>query len=142
VTTPIEFDDEPTALYRLYDEDGVLLYVGITRNPPARMKAHAAEKSESWWAEVATTEIEWLSSRPEALTAESIAIRDECPEYNISGAIQQAGRRARLYPMRRGGMRLQGPHRAIIRMGGTAVVYPVCCNSGPDAQHVGRARYV
>jgi hypothetical protein len=38
---PIEFADDPTALYRLYDERGTLLYVGITGAPGKRMARHA-----------------------------------------------------------------------------------------------------
>ena len=34
-----------TALYRLSDADGVLLYIGIARNPERRFAQHAAEKA-------------------------------------------------------------------------------------------------
>ena len=39
-----------TALYRLYDDDGELLYVGITDSPGTRMAQHKAQKA--WWGDV------------------------------------------------------------------------------------------
>ena len=44
---PFEFDEDPTALYRLYDAASVLIYVGITSRPAARMRRHA--KTQPWW---------------------------------------------------------------------------------------------
>ena len=46
----IEITDEPTAVYRFYDEADRLLYVGISRNPAARWAQHAVEKK--WWPRV------------------------------------------------------------------------------------------
>jgi hypothetical protein len=40
-----------TALYRLYDETGQLLYVGITTYPPKRFVEH--ERDKPWWPQVA-----------------------------------------------------------------------------------------
>ncbi len=70
-----------TALYRLFDAEGVLLYIGIARNPDERMKYHIAFKR--WWSEVARTDLEWFGDRAAALAAEAVAIREECPRYNI-----------------------------------------------------------
>jgi hypothetical protein len=50
LSEPIEFGEDPTALYRLYDRDGDLLYVGITRAPGPRMAQLAAV--QPWWGEV------------------------------------------------------------------------------------------
>lgn len=71
---------ERTALYRLYDVDDRLLYVGISSDPPSRMQQHAADKP--WWPEVADQRIEWLDSRTEALDAERLAIAGEHPRFN------------------------------------------------------------
>ncbi|MCX4697021.1 GntR family transcriptional regulator [Streptomyces sp. NBC_01373] len=71
---------ERTALYRLFDVDERLLYVGITTEPKVRMKAHAADKA--WWSEVSTREFEWFDSRGEAAKAEVAAIRAERPVHN------------------------------------------------------------
>jgi hypothetical protein len=69
------------ALYRFFDADENLLYIGITMNPAQRWRAHAHDKQ--WWHEVADIRIEKQSSRAAALTAEAVAIREECPRYNI-----------------------------------------------------------
>ena len=73
---------EPTALYRLFAEDGALLYVGISKNPKTRFWGHSAEKS--WWPEVARKEIEWFASRVDAAIAEAKAVRSERPSRNLA----------------------------------------------------------
>jgi hypothetical protein len=37
--------NEPHALYRMYDKDDLLLYVGITCNPSARFKVRSRRRS-------------------------------------------------------------------------------------------------
>lgn len=73
--------DERTALYRLYDADGMLLYVGIARNPERRFAQHAAEKT--WWPRVVRRAIEWYETRGAALMAEEAAIKIDRPTQNI-----------------------------------------------------------
>lgn len=85
-------DNDPTALYRLFDKDGGLLYVGITVDVEQRMTAHRSEKT--WWPDVATKRIEWFPNRPAALRAELVAIGAEQPRHNIAGAPLAAARRA------------------------------------------------
>lgn len=71
----------PIALYRLYDVEGTLLYVGISTNPKARFIQHALYKS--WWPSVDRTSVSWLEvTRQEALAIEAAAIRDEEPVHN------------------------------------------------------------
>ncbi|MER6350612.1 GntR family transcriptional regulator [Streptomyces sp. NPDC001634] len=71
----------PIALYRLYDAEGTLLYVGISTNPKKRFIQHALFKP--WWPSVARTSVSWLEvTRPEALAIEAAAIRDEEPLHN------------------------------------------------------------
>ncbi|MFC9700900.1 type II toxin-antitoxin system prevent-host-death family antitoxin [Streptomyces sp. NPDC056943] len=72
-----------TALYRLYDVEDRLLYVGITGDPKVRFTQHRKEKP--WWAEVALREVEWFSTRSDAERAEQRAIRREVPRYNDAG---------------------------------------------------------
>lgn len=72
---------EATALYRFWDITDVLLYVGITRDPPARFGQHGKDKS--WWRDVARIDLEWHPSRNAAEVAEKAAIEDEKPLYNI-----------------------------------------------------------
>lgn len=73
-----------TALYRLFDSEGRLLYVGITFNPRNRWAGHSATKS--WWKQVVRREIEWHETRYAAEAAERAAILAERPLYNIAGA--------------------------------------------------------
>jgi len=69
-------------LYRLYDKDGELLYVGITSDVVSRMAGHRADKF--WWEEVAEKRFEYMESRAELEAAERIAIIRERPLYNIT----------------------------------------------------------
>ncbi|MDL4812740.1 GIY-YIG nuclease family protein [Actinomadura opuntiae] len=72
-----------TALYRLYDANGLLLYVGIAYDPGARFYQHSREKP--WWPEVARKTVTWLGDRETAERAEVTAVRGEAPKYNRSG---------------------------------------------------------
>lgn len=75
---------ERTALYRHYDSEGALLYVGITKHPETRRSTHARRSA---WAEFAMREsVEWFDDRAAALAAESAAITDERPLFNSAGA--------------------------------------------------------
>jgi predicted GIY-YIG superfamily endonuclease len=70
-----------TAVYRLFDADDVLLYIGISKNFGQRWHQHAA--TQPWWPEVQRQAIEWHPGRPQALAAETSAIREERPRYNV-----------------------------------------------------------
>ncbi|MFI5992424.1 GIY-YIG nuclease family protein [Streptomyces sp. NPDC051362] len=70
-----------TALYRLYDEDGVLLYVGITNMPNVRFASHSMK---SWWKRVARKDIAWFDNRQKAEQAETKAIHEERPVFNVA----------------------------------------------------------
>lgn len=72
--------NDPTALYRLLDAGGTLLYVGITFNPQARWRQHAKDKP--WWSQVAEKKVEWFMARDEAEQAEARAIQGEWPRHN------------------------------------------------------------
>lgn len=72
---------EETTLYRAYNSDGVLLYVGIARNWGRRWGQHS-ERSSFF---VATTrlELEQFPTREAALEAERVAIQTEHPIHNV-----------------------------------------------------------
>jgi predicted GIY-YIG superfamily endonuclease len=74
-----------TAVYRFYDADGQLLYVGMTGNLGRRFAMHAATKK--WWPQVARRTAEWFGDRGEAAQAEREAIRAEKPVHNIRLAL-------------------------------------------------------
>lgn len=71
----------PHALYRFYDGEAALLYVGITHNPAARWKTHRDRKP--WWMDIASIAVQWYPDRKSALAAEIVAIRAELPRHNV-----------------------------------------------------------
>jgi predicted GIY-YIG superfamily endonuclease len=72
---------KPQTLYRHWNADSELLYVGLTNNFKARTKDHQREKD--WWREVAFVTVEHFDSREELERAEAVAIHTEDPKYNI-----------------------------------------------------------
>lgn len=72
-----------TALYRHWDADGNLLYVGISLSAVGRLNQH--RRDSHWSDEIASVTIEYFASREMALKAEADAIRSESPEHNIAG---------------------------------------------------------
>lgn len=78
----------PTTLYRYYDKDGNLLYVGITDSLSRRAAQH--NKNAQWHSYAAYATFEHYVSREDALEAESKAIINESPSYNIAGSDQFA----------------------------------------------------
>jgi predicted DNA-binding transcriptional regulator AlpA len=89
-----------TALYRLYDAQGALLYVGISGRPLHRVQHHRAKTA--WGPEIATTTIEWLGTRQEALRAETRAIATEGPLHNVALNQARAERLESTLPVRLG----------------------------------------
>lgn len=75
-------NNEPTALYRLYDADDNLLYLGISFDPDSRLKEHQNEKH--WAHLVVRRTVDWYSSRPNALSAEAAATAVEKPLHDSS----------------------------------------------------------
>lgn len=74
----------PSALYRFFDADGRLLYVGISKDPDKRERAHALRSP--WHPHAKSRTIEWHESREAALDAERAAIHEEAPLFNRLGA--------------------------------------------------------
>lgn len=72
-----------TTLYRYFDSDGQLLYVGITKNQFDRLQSHA--KMAEWLPQIATASFQHFNSRAEALRAETHAIGTELPKFNKAG---------------------------------------------------------
>lgn len=69
------------SLYRFYDADGDLLYVGISATPQQRLVAHMF--SRAWWPDIASITIEHYPSRSRLEYAEAMVINDEDPVYNV-----------------------------------------------------------
>lgn len=77
----------PTRLYRWYDQDGTLLYIGISVRPYER--AHEHVKASKWvrWATRMEIDPAVYPDRAAALAAEGRAILEESPVFNIAGAV-------------------------------------------------------
>jgi len=81
---------KPQTLYRMYDANDVLLYVGITSRGARRFAEHAADKP--WWRHVDRIDLEHHRTREQVENAERIAIASERPLHNVVGVV--AGQRA------------------------------------------------
>lgn len=68
-------------LYRFYDADDALLYVGLSINPGKRFERHRTDKE--WWTEVARIEMEQFSDIGSLRAGERDAIKSEHPRHNI-----------------------------------------------------------
>ena len=68
-------------LYRCYDANDALLYVGLTSNPKQRFNSH--EKGKSWWEDIVRIEVEHFDTRAACAAAERRAIKQESPLYNL-----------------------------------------------------------
>jgi predicted GIY-YIG superfamily endonuclease len=70
------------SVYRHYDKEGALLYVGVSLSAIQRLGQHRS-KSE-WFCAITTVTIQRFASRQAALKAEKKAIRTENPLHNFS----------------------------------------------------------
>jgi len=68
-------------LYRHFDSNDKLLYVGVSLNAINRLSQHR-DVSE-WFTDIAKVTIEQFPNRQEVLDAETKAIQNENPKYNI-----------------------------------------------------------
>lgn len=73
---------KPNDLYRLYDNTGRLLYIGITSRGPRRWREHMRDKP--WWKDVETIHLEHHPNRTAVEQAELQAIKTERPLHNIA----------------------------------------------------------
>tara|TARA_R110002110_G_scaffold75553_1_gene199634 strand:+ start:425 stop:925 length:501 start_codon:yes stop_codon:yes gene_type:complete len=69
-----------TNLYRHFDDDGVLLYVGISLNAIKRTSQHI--KCSPWSRDIKRIEIDEFETRKAAMIAETDAIQAEKPLHN------------------------------------------------------------
>ena len=70
-------------LYRMFNELGELLYVGMTCSAPRRIKEHSKDKA--WWRQVSRISLEHHDSRISLESAERAAIATESPLFNVTG---------------------------------------------------------
>lgn len=79
-----------TTLYRFYDAEDLLLYVGITSVGPSRWSEHEANRE--WWARVVRVAVEQYPDRASAMAAERTAILAEQPMYNTVHVVPRTPR--------------------------------------------------
>lgn len=70
----------PYTVYRLYDEAGMLLYVGATGHWPRRMNQHRS--MALWGKQIARGEVETFRTREQAAQHEARLIRELHPAHN------------------------------------------------------------
>lgn len=75
-------------LYRHFDKDGKLLYVGISLSALARLAEH--KKVSAWFWKIARVEITAYASRADVVMAERLTIKREKPLHNIVHAVRRA----------------------------------------------------
>ena len=68
-------------LYRIFDSQRNLLYVGATTNPSFRFSCHA--HTRPWWNEASEIKLQHFGSPEELTEAELAAIRNENPRFNL-----------------------------------------------------------
>lgn len=102
---------ERTALYRLWDAEDGLLYVGVAARPEFRWTQHADEKE--WWPQVRRYDVEWHPDREAALLAEKTAILEEEPLHNITHSEWRAELDPASGRYRRVRRPQPAPHRAV-----------------------------
>jgi hypothetical protein len=68
------------AVYRMFDSQGHLLYIGVTGDLGKRLGQHLDRR---WFPLVERITLEWFASRAAALVAERRAICAEHPRYNL-----------------------------------------------------------
>jgi hypothetical protein len=78
--------DGPTSLYRMFNREGELLYVGISNHFARRLDDHFGEKE--WRPDVATVTVEHYPNRGTAMAAEALAIANEAPRHNLVGGVR------------------------------------------------------
>mgnify|MGYP003346331237 CR=1 FL=1 len=70
-----------TQLYRHFDKEDNLLYVGISFSSLLRLSQH--KSLSSWYGQISRVTIENFENREQALEAETKAILNEKPKYNV-----------------------------------------------------------
>lgn len=72
--------DKAQQLYRHFDSNNVLLYVGVSVSAVHRLTQH--KRTAHWFNDLSRVDIEQFSSRKAVLAAEKKAVVNEKPKYN------------------------------------------------------------
>jgi excinuclease UvrABC nuclease subunit len=79
-------------LYRHFDKDNRLLYVGVSLSVTQRLAQHRSHAH--WFSQITRVEVEQFLTRQEAIVAERAAIKNERPLFNIQFSEQRSIARA------------------------------------------------
>lgn len=71
------------AVYRMFDEAGRLLYIGVSGRAGRRFDQHSEKR---WFPLVGLITLEWHATKAAAELAERRAIAAERPRYNVTGS--------------------------------------------------------
>lgn len=77
-------------LYRHFDGNGNLLYVGVSVSALLRTKAHSLVSA--WFGDVRSITVEHFPTMRDALRAEKMAIRRERPKFNKKHSVNSRGK--------------------------------------------------
>lgn len=72
-----------SCVYRIYDRNHVLLYVGMSVNPRGRFRAHSMDKD--WWKDTHHCSLTWYPDLRTTELAEHIGIYEGAPIHNLRG---------------------------------------------------------
>jgi predicted GIY-YIG superfamily endonuclease len=78
--------NRPHWVYRMFDVDDLLLYVGMTHKPARRMtdwRKHGKADAAHWFNAVHRVSWHWYRNKPQAMRAERQAIQTEDPIHNV-----------------------------------------------------------
>ena len=81
----LTFTEQPfkngQAVYRIYNFDKNLIYVGVTNDVLMRIAQHRRDKI--WRDQITIIELDWCETRSEALAIENMLIEKMQPLYNL-----------------------------------------------------------
>ncbi len=89
--------DKRCSMYRCFDAEGVLLYVGISLSTIKRLGQHRL--NTQWFQSINRVDIEHFDSRRLAADAEIAAIQAERPRHNIKGNVYPLDIKGNVYPL-------------------------------------------
>ncbi len=95
-------------VYRQYDKNGRLLYIGCTSMPDIRMTLHRNKPSHChWFSKIETVKFTGFDSKAKAYAAESTAISREKPRHNVFKRVDYAKKRKEFKALRAKGITMR-----------------------------------
>lgn len=73
---------DASAVYRIYDKHGALLYIGMSYDPETRVRVQRREKP--WGHQIARHEVDWHPNRAASQRAERLLIEGLQPRHNVT----------------------------------------------------------